>query len=233
MPNAPLDPAKAQLLAAILPHVAFDGWSHSAFAAAVADTGLNPDHARTLCPRGAADLAIAFHQDGDRAMRAAVKAADLRQMRYSEKVAFAVRARIAAIADKEAVRRGTALFALPHMAADGAKLIWGTADAIWDVLGDTSDDFNWYSKRVTLSAVWTSTVVFWLGDDSSGGQATDAFIDRRIANVMQFEKFRSQVNASPLLKPLTGPLLGLLGKIKAPTRIPQVDLPGSWTAPRP
>ena len=232
MPNAPLDPVKAQLLAAILPHVAFDGWSQTAFASAVADTGLTPEQARTLCPRGAADLAIAFHQDGDRVMRDAVTAADLRQMRYSEKVAFAVRARIAAIVDKEAVRRGTALFALPHMAADGAKLIWGTADAIWDVLGDTSDDFNWYSKRVTLSAVWTSTVVFWLGDDSSGGQATDAFIDRRIANVMQFEKLKAQVNASPLLKPLTGPLLGLLGKIKAPSREAQVDLPGSWTAPR-
>ncbi len=232
MPDAALDPIKAQLLAAILPHVAFDGWSKAAFDAAVTDLGLSPDHARTVCPRGAVDLAIAFHQDGDRAMRDAVKAADLRQMRYSEKVAFAVRARIAVITDKEAVRRGTALFALPHMAADGAKLIWGTADAIWDVLGDTSDDFNWYSKRVTLSAVWTTVVVFWLGDDSSGGQATDGFIDRRIANVMQIEKFKSQVNASPLLKPLTGPLLGLLGKIKAPARTARTDLPGSWTAPR-
>ena len=233
MPNAALDPVKARLLEAILPHVAFEGWSQTAFAAAVAEVGLNSDHARILCPRGAVDLAIAFHQEGDRAMQVAVKAADLHQMRYSEKVAFAVRARIAAITDKEAVRRGTALFALPHLAADGARLIWGTADAIWDCLGDTSDDFNWYSKRVTLSAVWTSVVVFWLGDDSTGGQATDAFIDRRIANVMQFEKLKARVNASPFLKPLTGPLLGLLGKIKAPPRVPAVDLPGSWTAPRP
>ncbi len=232
MQNAPLDPAKAQLLAAILPHVAFEGWSQTAYAAAVADTGLNPDHAKTLCPRGAVDLAIAFHQDGDRAMIAAVKGADLRQMRYRDKVAFALRARLDAITDKEAVRRGTALFALPHLAADGARLIWGTADAIWDVLGDTSDDFNWYSKRATLSAVWTSVVVYWLGDDSLDGQATDAFIARRIDNVMQIEKLKAQVNSSPLLKPLTGPLLGLLSKIKAPARIPPIDLPGSWTAPR-
>lgn len=232
MQNAPLDPAKARLLEAILNHVAFEGWSQTAYAAAVAETGLNADHARTLCPRGAVDLAIAFHQQGDRMMRDAVMAADLRQMRYSEKVAFAIRARIAAVSDKEAVRRGTALFALPHMAADGAKLVWGTADAIWEVLGDTSDDFNWYSKRVTLSAVWTAVVMFWLGDDSSGGQATDAFIDRRIDNVMQLEKFKAQVNSNPLLKPITAPLLGLLSKIKAPTRIPRVDLPGNWTAPR-
>lgn len=232
MSDTPLEPQKARLLAAILPHVAFEGWSQSAFATAVTEMGLTPDHGRSLCPRGAVDLAIAFHQAGDQAMRVAVKSADLRQMRYSEKVAFAVRARIAAITDKEAVRRGIALFALPHMAADGARLIWGTADAIWEVLGDTSDDFNWYSKRATLSAVWTSVVMFWLGDDSLGGQATDAFIDRRIANVMQFEKLKAQFNASPLLKPLTGPLLGLLSRIKAPTRSPNVDLPGRWTASR-
>jgi ubiquinone biosynthesis protein COQ9 len=232
MNNAPPDPAKTRLLDAILPHVAFEGWSQTAFNAAVAETGLNPDHARTLCPRGAVDLAVVFHQIGDRAMVEAVKTADLRQMKYREKVAFAIRARIAAIMDKEAVRRGTALFALPHRAADGAKLVWGTADAIWDSLGDTSDAFNWYSKRVTLSAVWTSVVMFWLGDDSLGGQATDAFIDRRIDNVMQIEKLKAAVNGNPLLKPVTGPLLGLLSKIKAPTRIPQVDLPGSWTAPR-
>ena len=91
------------------------------------------------------------------------------------------------------------------------------------------DQCNWHKAQDDSGA---STVVFWLGDDSSGGQATDAFIDRRIANVMQFEKLKAQVNASPLLKPLTGPLLGLLGKIKAPSRRPPVGLPGSWTAPR-
>lgn len=232
MPVTPLDPAKAALLEAILPHVPFDGWSQSAFDAALAQTGMNPDHARMLCPRGALDLAIAYHQQGDAAMVAAMKSADLRTMRYSERVAFALRTRIAAITDKEAVRRATALFSLPHHAADGARLIWGTADLIWDTLGDTATDINWYTKRATLSGVYGASVLYWLGDDSAHGQATDAFIDRRIANVMQVEKVKAQVNASPLLKPIIGPLSRLLGHIKAPTRMPNPGLPGSWTAPR-
>ena len=66
------------------------------------------------------------------------------------------------------VRRGTTLFALPHHAAEGAKLIWGTADAIWTALGDTSDDVNWYTKRATLSAVYGSVVLFWLGETEAG-----------------------------------------------------------------
>ena len=232
MAHAPVDPVKKQLLDAALPHVVFDGWSDATFDAAVAEVGINPDHARTLCPRGAVDLAILFHEEGDRAMVAAIKDADFTDMRFRDKVAKAIRLRLAAVPDKEIVRRGTTLFALPHLAADGARLIWGTADAIWTALGDTSDDLNWYSKRSILSAVYASTILFWLGDTSPDDAATDAFIDRRIENVMQFEKVKAQINANPALKPLTGALGRMAAAIKAPRRMPDMnDLPGMWRDP--
>ncbi|MFY9206177.1 MAG: COQ9 family protein, partial [Yoonia sp.] len=106
------------LLDAALPHVAFDGWSPATFDAAVAETGIDP----AICPRGAVDLAIAYHLRGDAAMTKAMAEADLFTMRYSEKVAHAIRLRLAAAEDKEVVRRGTSLFALPNHAGDGAKL---------------------------------------------------------------------------------------------------------------
>jgi ubiquinone biosynthesis protein COQ9 len=229
MTATPMDPAKRRLLEACLGHVAFDGWSETAFAAAVAETGMTPAHARTMCPRGAVDLAVAYHVAGDDAMVAAVMAADLSGMRYSEKVAFAIRARLNAVTDKEAVRRGMALFTLPHMAPEGARLTWGTADAIWRALGDTSEDVNWYTKRATLSGVWASVVLYWLGDDSLNAQATDDFIARRIADVMRFEKFKAQVNSNAFLRPVTAPLNRLLSHVRAPARVPPVDLPGHWT----
>lgn len=228
MTAMPMDPAKRALLDAILPHVAFDGWAETAFNAAVAETGMNPAHARTLCPRGAVDLAVAFHVAGDEAMAAAVKAADLSDMRYSEKVAFAIRARLDAVTDKEAVRRGAALFALPHMAAEGARLTWGTADAVWTALGDTSDDINWYTKRATLAGVWASVVLYWLGDDSLNAQATDDFIARRIADVMRIEKVKAQVRENAMLRPFVAAVDRATGWVKAPPRVPPVDLPGHW-----
>lgn len=232
MMTPPIDPKKAELLDAILPHVAFDGWAKTAFDAAVAAVDIDPAHARTLCPRGAVDLAVAYHQRGDDAMVAAIKAADLTDMRFRDKVAHALRLRIAAIDDKEAVRRGASLFALPHMAADGARLVWGTADRIWEAVADTSRDVNWYTKRMTLSGVYSSVVLYWLGDDSLEGQATDAFIDRRIDDVMQFEKFKASVRKNPFLKPVTGPLARMLSSVQAPNKMPQVDLPGMWRDPR-
>ena len=157
-----------RILDAALLHVPFDGWSDASFRAAVADADVDPVVAQGLFPRGAVDLAVAYHKRGDADMLRRIAGADLAEMRFRDRVVFAVRARIEAAEDREAVRRGTTLFALPPYAPDGARLIWGTADAIWTALGDTSRDFNWYTKRATLSAVYSSTVLYWLGDDLAG-----------------------------------------------------------------
>jgi ubiquinone biosynthesis protein COQ9 len=212
-----------KLIDAILMHVAFDGWSDAAFDAAVADTGVDPVVARGLYPRGARDLARAWHDRGDDRMVAAFAQADLTDMRYSEKVAHAVRLRIEAIDDKEALRRAMVQNALPLNAPDGARMLWQTADRIWTALGDTSKDYNWYTKRMTLSGVIGSTLLFWLGDDSYDGQATWDFLDRRIENVMQFEKVKGKVTSGPLGRALTAPG-SLLNMIRAPQR--RDDLPG-------
>lgn len=224
---------KTLLLQAAMPHVAFDGWSDATFKAAIADSGLDPETARTIAPRRGLDLAVMFHKGGDAEMIAAMEATDLTALRYRDRVIACVRKRIEiAGADREAVRRGATLFALPFNAAEGAKLIWGTADAIWNVLGDTSEDYNWYSKRTILSGVYSSTVLFWLGDDSDGAERTWEFLDRRIDGVMQFEKVKAQLKDNKLAQmALWGPKQAL-SLIKAPSATrtgTPVGLPGRRT----
>ncbi|APE44708.1 ubiquinone biosynthesis protein [Sulfitobacter alexandrii] len=231
MTSTPKDP-KLRLLDAALMHVPFDGWSETTFKAAIADSGVEPTVARAVCPRGAVDLAVAYHRQGDAAMVDALKSENLQDLRFRDRIARAVRLRLKVVTDKELVRRGTTLFALPQYAPDGVKLIWDTCDIIWDTLGDTSDDVNWYTKRATLSGVYSSTVLYWLGDDSEDQARTWEFLNRRIDNVMQIEKLKAQVNNSPTLSKLMAGPNWVLSHIKAPTRFPKGDLPGSWSAPR-
>lgn len=209
------DSGAERLLQAALSHVPFDGWSEATFRAAVADAGIDPALARVICPRGALDLAVSWHRQGDARMVAALAAEDLAALRFRDRVAQAVRLRLEA-ADRETVRRGAALFALPQNAAAGAALIWGTADAIWTALGDRSDDINWYSKRATLGAVYSATVLYWLGDESAGQAATWAFLDRRIEDVMRFEKFKAQMRDNPLAKVLMAGPMAVLDRVRAP-----------------
>jgi ubiquinone biosynthesis protein COQ9 len=218
------------LLDAALIHVPFDGWSDAALRAAVRDLGLTPEVARAAFPRGGVDLALAYHARGDAQMRARLAEQDLGALRYSARVALAVRLRIEAAEDRELVRRGTTLFALPIYAADGAKAIWGTVDAIWTALGDTSRDGNWYTKRATLAGVYSATVLFWLGDDSDGSRATWEFLDRRIENVMQVEKLKAAAKQNPLTRPFAALQARVMAAIPAPGCAPRDDLPG-YVAP--
>lgn len=229
---------KDRLLDAALIHVAFDGWSEATFRAAVRDAGVDPALARLACPRGAVDLAVAFHRRGDAEMVRRLGTMDLSAMRFRDRIATAVRLRLEAAGDSEAVRRGVTLFALPMHAAEGARLIWGTADAIWTALGDTSEDINWYTKRATLGGVYSAAVLFWLGDESLGHQDTWEFVDRRIEDVMRIEKLKGQVRENPVLSRLMAGPNWVAGKVRKPARMPQVDLPGHvpghvpGTAPR-
>lgn len=204
------------LLDAALPHVAFDGWSQATFDAAIRDSGVAPVVAHGLFPRGGVDLALAYHARGDATMVERIVAADLAGLRFREKITQAVRWRIEAAGNRDLVRRGATLFALPRWAVDGARAIWGTADAIWTALGDTSEDINWYTKRATLSGVYSATVLFWLGDDSPDNAATWAFLDRRIEDVMRFEKTKAALRDNKLASALIAGPNRLLSGIRRP-----------------
>ena len=217
-------PPADRVLDAALLHVPFDGWSETTLRAAIRDSGGDEALARSLFPRGGVDLALAYHRRGDALMRERLAATDLAALRYRDRITTAVRLRLELVEDKEAVRRGTTLFALPIHTADGARAIWGTSDAIWSALGDTSRDINWYTKRATLSAVYSATVLFWLGDDSPNHQATWDFLDRRIEDVMQIEKAKAALRDNPVAKALLAGPMKLMDKIRKP-ETPD-DLPG-------
>ncbi|MBV1865892.1 MAG: COQ9 family protein [Rhodobacteraceae bacterium] len=222
-----IEGARAVLLDAAMIHVMFDGWGPETLAAAISDSGVDAGLAAQVCPRGAIDLAVAFHKRGDAQMVAALQARDMDAIRFRDRIARGVRLRLEAVAmDREAVRRGATLFALPHNASDGAALIWGTCDLIWNTLGDTSQDVNWYTKRATLSAVYSATVLFWLGDESADFTDTWAFLDRRIDNVMQFETLKANLRKNPLVKGFMAGPGRILDSVKAPGGHSQTDLPG-------
>ena len=206
-----LEALKKRLTEAALAHVVFDGWSQASFENAVRTCGTDLAFAQVLFPRAAFDMAIFYHKMGDKALQSTLDKTDMSAMKMREKVAFAVHTRLN-LSDKEAVRYAASLFALPHNTATGSRLIWRTADCIWNTLGDTAQDYNWYTKRALLCAVYSTAMLYWLSDDSENHTQTAAFIDRRISQVMQIEKLKAKPTAQKILH---GPL-AFLTRIKAP-----------------
>ncbi len=212
-----LNEAQIKVIEAALPHVVFDGWSGDTLREAARDADLDLAEAKRLFPRGGVDMALAFHRLADRKLKAELEASDLSSMRIRDRITHCVRRRIELVGpDREAVRRGATLLALPMHAPEGARAMWQTADIIWNACGDTATDYNWYSNRIILSGVYSSTVLFWLGDQDPDFHPTWEFLDRRIEGVMKFEKTKAQLKDNPVAKAAFALPASLLGMIKAP-----------------
>jgi len=198
MSELPSDRLRARLLEAFTPRASELGWTESAYRAAITDAGLTAGEAALACPKGLFDLFDAFAARADAAMLERLAELDLGAMRYSQRVKAAVQVRLEAQAPyKDAARAMTRALARPSRAPEASRLLWRTADHIWRALGDASTDENFYSKRAILSGVLASTYARWFSDTSEDHEATWAFLDDRIANVMQFEKLKAG------LKPLS------------------------------
>ena len=200
------------LLQPMLTHAAFDGWTADSFRAACVDAGIDEGQARLACPRGELDMLVHWSRRLDEAVLDAVKAANLAEMKIRERVRFGVTARLEALSGhEEAARRARARLMLPDAAAEGPQLLWATADTIWRAIGDTSTDVNFYSKRTILSGVFGTTLVAWLNESDAAKPEARAFLDRRIQNVMDFEKTKAQLTKMTADLP---DLAGLLGKLR-------------------
>jgi len=181
------------VLAAALPHAAFDGFTDGLLQKAGAEAGVAEADLARLFENRILSLVEFYSVHTDAQMEARLAGMDLKAMKIRERIATAVKTRLAILKPhKEAARRAAAFLSLPMHAALGAKLAYRTVDSMWRAAGDTSTDFNFYTKRGILAGVYGSTAVRWFNDTSEDEKATDEFLAARIENVMQFEKFKAK-----------------------------------------
>ena len=185
---------KAAILTAALKHVVFDGFTDKVLTGAAKEVGADQAALKRLFPDGPLSLVEAFSQRADEEMKARLTAMDLRAMKIRERIAAAVRMRIAALRPhKDVARRAAAFLTLPPHAPLGIRLVYSTVDAMWRAIGDTATDFNFYTKRGVLAGVYSATLLRWFTDQSADESATEKFLADRIDNVMQLERFKAQV----------------------------------------
>lgn len=204
--DVPLANMVPRLIAAMLPHIAFDGWTDKALALAAQDIGMDPDLAALALPDAAAMLTAWGALAND---RMAEMMAGSHNMKIRERIRMALVTRLEQ-GDREVTRRALALLAQPQHAALSARLLWDAADAMWRAAGDTATDYNHYTKRTILSAIYAATLLHWTQDDSDDFADTRAFIERRIDGVMRFEKAKAKLTGIGARLPDPARFLGRL-----------------------
>ncbi|RED54143.1 COQ9 family protein [Aestuariispira insulae] len=184
-----------RLIDAAVEHVPFDGWGREALALAADDIGIDLDTASRHFPGGARDMISWHSQMADRRMLAALEAGGLKEMKIRDRIKCAVKTRLDQNQEqKEAIRKALSFLSMPGNTVLATKLLYRTVDDMWFAAGDTSTDWNFYTKRSLLSGVYSSTLLYWLADHSEDHKDTWAFLDRRIENVMQVPKLTGAVS---------------------------------------
>jgi ubiquinone biosynthesis protein COQ9 len=192
-----LEQLRRKLALAVGENAVFDGWTRQAVDSAAGQLGIDPVQARLAMPKTQAGMIDCYIQEVDRALEAYFTAERLAALKIREKIRALVWRRLEIMGPaREAVRRALAILAMPQNVPLALRISWRTADLMWRIAGDTSTDFNHYTKRLTLGAVYGSTLIVWLDDESEGWSETAAFLDRRIDDVMRFEKFKAQWRGS-------------------------------------
>jgi ubiquinone biosynthesis protein COQ9 len=206
---------RRQLALAVGENAVFDGWTKAAVDAAAGQLGIDVVQARLAMPKTQAGMIDVYVQGVDRALEAYFTPERLSGLKIREKIRVLVWRRLEIMAPaREAVRRALAILAMPQNVPLALRIGWRTADLMWRIAGDTSTDFNHYTKRMTLGAVYGSTLLVWLDDQSEGWLETGAFLDRRIDEVMRFEKFKAEWRGSSEHLSLSR----FLGRLRYPPR---------------
>jgi len=185
--------AKRRFLERALKDAAFDGFTPKMMEAAAKETSISEADLKRLFPEGPVSLIAFYSAEADAEMERVLAALDLSQRKVRERIKLAVLTRLSILKpNKEAARRAAALLALPMHVGLATKLMYASVDAMWRAVGDVSTDFNFYTKRAILAGVYGSVLVRWFNDTGEDEKSTEAFLDARIENVMQFEKFKAK-----------------------------------------
>jgi ubiquinone biosynthesis protein COQ9 len=199
------------LIEAMLPDVAFDGWSRATLRAAARRIGMPVAEALALLADGPAEYVACFSRWADCRMLDRFASLPTDDLRASERIALAVNLRLEIVEPwREAARHALAVLALPQHAPLGLRLLYETVDGIWYAAGDSAADFSFYTKRATLAGIYAATLLYWLEDRSAGFADTRAFLDRRLGDVARIGAVRRSLqgaldrlpNPFRLLRPL-------------------------------
>ena len=212
----PLESLRLKLALPVGENAAFDGWNGKAVDSAAAQSGIDPAQARLAFPKQQAAMVDAYIRGVDAAMEAHFTPEKIAAMKVRERIRALIWYRLEVMEPaREAVRSGLSILAMPQNLPTALKAGWRSADLMWRMAGDTATDYNHYTKRLILSGVYASTLLAWLDDRTEGWTETGAFLDRRLADVMRFEKWKASWAGSDLHRPS---LTRFLGRVRYPAR---------------
>ncbi|GAM22978.1 hypothetical protein SAMD00019534_061530, partial [Acytostelium subglobosum LB1] len=180
-------------------YVPLYGWSEAAIAKACTDLGYAPTM-HGLFENGGYDLAFHFVNRCNKQLKEKLSGDVLATLTQRERVKMVIKVRLSMITPylnrwAEAMQ----LLAHPSNLTTSAPSMASLVDEIWHLVDDRSTDFEWYTKRGLLAALYTSSELYMLNDTSPEHKDTWRFVDDRVDDMVSLLKFNRDIGESAAL----------------------------------
>ena len=194
---------RIDLIRAMLTHVPFDGWTWEAMEQGAIDIGFEKKETssyrmkifKDLFKNGSIDFIEIFSEIIDLEVKEKYDLLEFKPERVSEKIKKIIMIRLNLCQKyKEAVRTSISLTAMPTNTKISFNMLYRTCNSIWRIAGDKSTDFSFYTRRVSLAAVYTSTLLFWLNDNSNNNFETEIFLERRLKDINKISSLKKPLS---------------------------------------
>eukprot|EP00057_Strongylocentrotus_purpuratus_P016131 XP_011670605.1 PREDICTED: ubiquinone biosynthesis protein COQ9, mitochondrial [Strongylocentrotus purpuratus] len=185
-----------------LEFVPIHGWTVQSLSEAAKHEGY-PGVAHGMFPRGGGDLMHHFVKECNSqlaeqlALEASKEVEEAERKKTGAVIRDALQTRLRMIIPYHAQwPEAMCLTARPENIAEHFSNLANLMDTIWYHAGDKSADFNWYTKRLSLAAVYKSTELCFIQDKSPDFEETWTFLDNRLTDFTRFAKFRGEMETA-------------------------------------
>ncbi|KAG0365629.1 COQ9-domain-containing protein [Gamsiella multidivaricata] len=168
------------------------GWTTASIAKAAESMGY-PAIIHGMFPKGGADLIDYFLQDCLNRLPLELEGR-MEGLGTKEKIKLGTLTRLGMIAPYiDQWPEALAIMGQPSNVPMSLNHLARIVDEIWHLAGDKSADMNWYTKRASLAAVYTTTELYMTTDKTPNYEATQRFLDRRFEDAATVGKATNEM----------------------------------------
>ena len=188
---------KKNLMTQMLDHVPDLGWTWDALHKAVKTTkkakSSNKEELQTIFDNKISNIIGTFNDKLDEDMHVIFNTENNKDLGTTDTIKALILSRLKASANYKSIIKTSLFFmAQPRNPYDAFNQLMKTSNRIWEIAGDTSSGGTFYSKRLILSGVYSSTLVHWLAKEDRSAKESEGFLDRRLEDVKKFGKISKQ-----------------------------------------
>ena len=187
-----LNQKRKQIFNEVKNYVEVNGWNKEIFLN-LKNSNFDYNEIISLFPNGYLSTIQMYLDDINSKMALESKKLNLIQLRLHERVRELCILRLNIMQkEKKFVIKTYNHLCLPQNYKFSSKNLYKTIDQIWFLSGDNSTDFNFYTKRIILAGIYTSTMIHFINNENIDG--TIDFLNNQLKKVKYIPKFKNRIN---------------------------------------